>query len=233
MSTATLERTVSAFRPFLVLAALLFAFAPLHAQERSGEFPRDALDEALDELATERAQELNAAYYEYERQLEDVRTQAESRDEPEYYTDRRQELRSELESEVLRIERRYEELRADLLEEHTGRRFEGDPVENRFDLSAEGPAMSGIEQNSRMAELNDELASAWAEFNREADAARERARQNDDWDGYEETITRLETEYQRTIEDIQARQRALRFELARERRDAADRDAADPGGSEM
>lgn len=222
MSTAPFQRAVPAIRSILVLAALLFAFSPLQAQERTGEFPRDALDEELDELATERAQELNAAYYDYERQLEDVRMEADRRDAPEYYTDRRQELRSDLESEVLRIERRYEEIRADLLQEHTGRRFEGEAVENRFDLSAERPAMSGIERNARMAQLNDELASAWAEFNREADAARERARQNDDWDRYEETITRLESEYQQTIADIQARQRALRFELSRERRDAAD-----------
>jgi hypothetical protein len=70
-----------------------------------------------------------------------------------------------------------------------------------------------------MTQLEDELTRAWAEFNREADEARERARTDETWDGYEAAITRLEDEYQQEIADIQSRQRTLRFEMERERRE--------------
>lgn len=205
----------------MLAACALFALVspgPILGQD----FPRDELDEALDELATERAQELNDAYYGYERALEELRREADRQDRPELYTERRAELRATLEDRVLRIERSYERHRADVLLAHTGRE---DPVrpmtaEDRFDRpTAEGRAGVGRDRaDDRMAELNDELARAWAEFNREADEARERARTDDTWDGYEATVTRLENDYQQRIEEIQRRQRALRFELERERR---------------
>lgn len=198
--------------------ALLAAPASLGGQE----LPRDELDEALDELATERAQELNQAYYEYEDSLEDVRREADREDRPELYTERRPELRSKLEERVLRIERNYERRRADVLLGHTNRGDRARPLveKERFDRPAreERPGVGRDRDDDRMAQLNDELARAWAEYHREAEAARERARSDETWDGYEAAITRLENEYEQQIADIQSRQRALRFEMERERR---------------
>lgn len=206
-----------------VFLALLAAPAPLIGQE----FPRDELDEALDELATERAQELNEAYYDYEASLEDLRREANRRDRPELYTERRRELRTKLEERVLRIERDYEQRRADVLLAHTGRGDRARPVaeDERFDRRAdeELPCVVRDRLCDRMAELNDELARAWAEYHRKAEEARERARTDDTWDGYETTITRLENEYEQEIADIQRRQRSLRFEMERERRAEAQR----------
>ncbi len=206
-----------------VFLALVAAPVPLVGQE----LPRDELDEALDELATERAQELNQAYYEYEDSLEGVRLEADRQDRPELYTERRQELRAELEGRVLRIERGYEQHRADVLLAHTDRGDRARPLvkEKRFDRPAD-ERRPGVRRDrdgrdrddDRMAQLNDELARAWAEYHREAEEARERARTDDAWDGYEATITRLENEYEQQIADIQRRQRSLRFEMERERR---------------
>lgn len=244
-------RTISSIfvsRTILSLAACgLLAAAVLPGSLAAQEFPRDSLDEALDDLATERAQDLNTAYYEYEAALEEARREAERLDEPELYTERRAELRSRLEQRVLRIERNYERRRADVLLEHTGRRppHRDDTVERRFDRPGaerdergdapdrprfdepieDRPGVGRNRLDYRMAELEDELAQAWAEFHRRAQEARERARENDDWDGYEDTITRLENEYQETIADIQGEQRRLQFEKARERAAAA-RDTA-------
>lgn len=206
-----------------VVLALLAAPAPLIGQE----FPRDELDEALDELATERAQELNQAYYDYEDSLEDLRREAERENRPELYTERRPELRSKLEERVLRIERNYEQRRAEVLLAHTDRGDRARPLveEERFDRPAdeERPGVGRDRDDQRIAQLNDELARAWAEFHREAEEARERARTDETWDGYEETITRLENEYEQQIADIQSRQRSLRFEMERERRAEAER----------
>lgn len=201
-----------------VVLALLAAPAPLIGQE----FPRDELDEALDELATERAQELNQAYYEYEDSLEDLRREADREDRPELYTERRPELRSKLEDRVLRIERNYERRRAEVLLAHTDRGDRARPLleEERFDrpTGEKRPGVGRDRDDRRMAQLNDELARAWAEFHREAQEARQRARRDETWDGYEATITRLENEYEQQIADIQSRQRTLRFEMERERR---------------
>jgi len=205
----------------MLAACALFALVapgPVFGQD----FPRGELDEALDELATERAQELNDAYYGYERALEELRREADRQNRPELYTERRTELRATLEDRVLRIERSYERHRADVLLAHTGRGDQERPMaaEDRFDRPSdeERPGVDRDRADHRIAELNDELAQVWAEFNREADEARERARTDDTWDGYEATITRLEDEYQEKIAEIQSRQRALRFELERERR---------------
>lgn len=204
-----------------VCLALLAAPAPVIGQE----FPRDELDEALDELATERAQELNQAYYDYEDSLEDLRRDADRQDRPELYTERRQDLRTKLEDRVLRIERSYERHRADVLLAHTDRGDRARPLveEERFDRRAELPGVGRERVDDRIAQLNDELARAWAEYHREAEEARERARTDETWDGYEASITRLENEYEQEIADIQRRQRLLRFEIARERRAEAQR----------
>lgn len=201
-----------------VFLALVAAPAPLIGQD----LPRDELDEALDELATERAQELNQAYYEYEDSLEDVRREADREDRPQLYTERRPELRSKLEDRVLRIERGYERRRAEVLLRHTDRGDRARPLveEERFDRPADEkrPGVGRDRADHRIAQLDDELARAWAEFHREAEKARERARTDETWDGYEATITRLENEYEQQIGDIQSRQRSLRFEMERERR---------------
>lgn len=206
-----------------VFLALVAAPAPLIGQE----LPRDELDEALDELATERAQELNQAYYEYEDSLEDVRREADREDRPELYTERRPELRSKLEDRVLRIERAYEQRRADILLAHTDRGDRARPLvdEERFDRPADDgrPGVGRDRDDQQIAQLNDELARVWAEFHREAQKARQRARTDDTWDGYEATLTRLENEYEQQIADIQRRQRSLRFEMERERRAEAQR----------
>lgn len=216
-----------------VFLALVAAPATLIGQD----LPRDELDEALDELATERAQELNEAYYEYEDALEEVRREADREDRPELYTERRPELRSKLEDRVLRIERDYEQRRADILLAHTDRGDRARPLveEERFDRPADDgrpgvgrdrdgrPGVGRDREDRQMAQLNDELARAWAEFHREAQKARQRARTDDTWDGYEATLTRLENEYEQEIADIQRRQRSLRFEMERERRAEAQR----------
>lgn len=226
-------RPSRAMRVLPVLAAfglvtVMAAPGVLSAQE----FPRDELDEELDALATERAQALNQAYFEYEQELEEVRQEAERLDQPSLFTEQREELRRELETRILRIERRYERRRADILEEHTGRRFEGGEADERFgkrpgeaddrpeaDLYPdEAEKDDPSADHSRMAELNTELAEAWAEFHERAKELREKARSDEDWDGYEEAITRLEDEYQEKIADIQRRQRILRFDIARESR---------------
>lgn len=203
--------------------ALLAAPASLIGQD----FPRDELDEALDELATERAHELNQAYYDYEDSLEGLRREADRQDRPELYTERRQDLRMTLEDRVLRIERNYEQRRAEVLLAHTDRGDRARPLveEERFDRPADqrrdraGRDRVGRDRDDqRIAQLNDELARAWAEFHREAEKARERARTDETWDGYEATITRLENDYEQQIADIQSRQRSLRFEMERERR---------------
>ncbi|HSM08957.1 MAG TPA: hypothetical protein VLA33_08045 [Gemmatimonadota bacterium] len=203
--------------------ALLAAPAPLIGQE----FPRDELDEALDELATERAQELNQAYYDYEASLEDLRREATREDRPELYAERRQELRTKLEERVLRIERDYEQRRADVLLAHTDRGDRARPLgqDERFGRRADGgrPGVGRNRGDRRIAQLNDDLARAWAAFHREAQEARRRARTDDTWDDYEATLTRLQNEYEQEIADIQRRQRSLRFEMERERRAEADR----------
>lgn len=226
-------RPSRAMRVLPVLAAfglvtVMAAPGVLSAQE----FPRDELDEELDTLATERAQALNQAYFAYEQELEEVRQEAERLDQPSLFTEQQEELRRELETRILRIERRYERRRADILEEHTGRRFEGGEADERFgkrpgeaddrpeaDLNPdEAEKDDPSADHSRMAELNTELAEAWAEFHERAKELREKARSDEDWDGYEEAITRLEDEYQEKIADIQRRQRILRFDIARESR---------------
>lgn len=231
----------------LTLAALAVLFAspgPLVAQEQAREeqreqreFPRTELDRELDALATYRAQDLNQAYYEYEQALEEARQEAERLDRPSLFTERRAELRRELERRVLRIERRYEQRRADLLERHTGRRFEGGEPDDRFgnrdadvdagppdDAARRRPPRAGEPAagqpgmgRSEMGRLNAELAETWAEFHERARALRERARTDESWDGYEEAITRLEDEYRDQIADIERRQRQLRFEMERAR----------------
>lgn len=248
MRTRTISSIFTSRTILAVATCGLFAAAALPGNLGAQEFPRDSLDEALDELATERAQDLNQAYYDYEAALEEARREAERLDEPELYTERRAELRSRLEQRVLRIERNYERRRADVLLEHTGRRTpqRDDTVERRFERPGAGRAEGGDEARHRprfdepiedrpgvgrnrldyrMIELEDELAQAWAEFHRRAEEARQRARENDDWDGYEDTITRLENEYQETIAEIQREQRMLQFEMERER-GAAARDTA-------
>ena len=213
--------TTECFRLLAVcgLFALMAAPRPVFGQE----FPRDELDEALDELATERAQELNQAYFDYEAALEELRLEADRQQRPELYTEQRVELRTTLEERVVRIERNYEQLRADVLLAHTGRGDRARPIaaEKRFDRpdAEERPGVGRSRADFRMTQLEDELTRAWAEFNREADEARERARTDETWDGYEATITRLEDEYQQEIADIQSRQRTLRFEMERERRE--------------
>ena len=197
------------------------------------EFPRDELDRELDALATERAQALNQAYFDYEQELEEARQEAERLDQPSLFTERHEELRRDLETRILRIERRYERRRADILEEHTGRRYEGGEADERFGVRAdevedrpEEPALYhddedlgvSTDDRARMAELNAELTEAWAEFHEAARELREKARRDEDWEGYEDAITRLEEQYQETIADIQRRQRILRFDIARERR---------------
>lgn len=207
--------------------ALMAAPRPVFGQE----FPRDELDEALDELATERAQELNQAYFDYEAALEELRREADRQERPELYTEQRGELRTSLEERVVRIERNYEQHRADVLLAHTGRGDRARPIaaEKRFDRPAaeERPGVGRSRAGYRMTQLEDELTRAWAEFTREADEARERARTDETWDGYEATITRLENEYQQRIADIQSRQRTLRFEMERERRERV-REQGDP-----
>jgi hypothetical protein len=209
----------------MLAACGLFALMAAPGLVLGQEFPRDELDEALDELATERAQELNQAYYAYEGALEELRREADSEERPELYTEQRGEQRATLEDRVLRIERNYEQRRADVLLAHTGRGDQARPMaaKERFDRPAveERPGVGRNRADYRMTQLEDELTRAWAEFNREADEARERARTDDTWDGYEATITRLEDEYQQRIADIQSRQRALRFEMERERRERA------------
>ena len=211
--------------PLRVAAVSLLALAvqplPLAAQQDA----RPQLYQELDAIATDRAQALNRAYYDYEQALEDLRERAERRDAPSVLSEGRPALRRELETRVLRIERRYERRRADILEKHIGRRFEGGEVADRFgqrapadeayadDESLDEPP---IEDRTEMARLNEELASTWAQFNEEARELRARVRQDEDWEGYEEAITRLEREYRERITDIQRRQRLLLFEMARE-----------------
>lgn len=211
----TLRTSMSRYLHFLAACSFL-AFIAAPGPVLAQEFPRDELDEALDQLATDRAQDLNQAYYAYESDLEDLRQEAERQDRPELYTERREELRTALEDRVLRIERGYEQRRADVLLAQTGRGDQARPLaaEERFDR----PTADRNRADHRIAQLNDELAQAWAEFNRRADEARERVRTDDAWDGYEATITQLEDEYQQRIADIQSRQRSLRFEMERERR---------------
>lgn len=252
MHIPTLSTHPSSTSIIAMAACALFAAAALPGHLHGQEFPRDSLDEALDELATERAQDLNQAYYDYEAALEEARREAERLDQPELYTERRDELRSSLEQRVLRIERGYEQRRADVLLEHTGRRppERDEPVERRFERPAgdradvrdeadprideaieDRPGVGRNRLDYRMIELEDELAEAWADFHGRAEEARERARESDDWEGYEATITRLEDEYQETIADIQRRQRMLQFEMARERgstlRDTVNGDSRD------
>lgn len=219
------------------LLAIPMSPTTLAGQERDDRraFPRTELDSALDSLATDRAQALNQAYYRYERALEEVRREAERLDRPSLFTERRQELRRELEGRVLRIERRYEERRADLLERHVGGRFEGGEADDRFGRRAgeagppgeagqrpaprAGEPREGLPGMGRteMTELNAELAEAWAEFHERARELRNRARTDEDWDGYEAAITELENEYRDRVADIQRRQRQLRFEMERAR----------------
>lgn len=207
----------------MLAAYSLFVLMTIPGPVLGQEFPRDELDEALDALATERAQELNQAYYDYETALEELRREADRQERPELYTEQRGELRATLEDRVLRIERNYERRRADILLAHTGRGDQERPMaaEQRFDRPPdEGrPGVGRNRADYRLTQLEDELARAWAEFHREAEEARERARTDDSWDAYEATITRLENEYQQRIADIQSRQRALRFELERQRRE--------------
>ena len=198
----------------MTLAAALLAVFAMPAAIQAQEFPRSELEDRLDALATDRAQELNRAYYDYEQQLEEARQEAQRLNQPSHFTDRRTALRTDLEQRVLRIERQYEQRRADLLQQHTGRRWEGGEAENRF----EEPGISAAERRSmrtRIAQLNTELAQAWADFHEAADDLRARARANPDWDGYEQALSELETEYHETISSIQQRQRELRFEMER------------------
>lgn len=208
MNIKSIKRTLG----LIAGAVLLTVVAPAaQAQERANT----ALADQLDALATDRAQELNRAYYSYEQSLEEARQEAQRRNQPAYFSDRRKALRTDLEQRVLRIERGYEQRRADLLQSHTGQRWEGGEAENRF----EQPVMSAAERRSKrteMARLNTELAQAWSDFHEAADELRTRKSANPGWDGYEQAVSALEEEYQETITRIQERQRDLRFEMARD-----------------
>lgn len=197
-----------------VLVLIVVSAIPAHAVAQ--DFPRDEVDEALDALATERAQSLNSAYYDYETALEEARVEAQRADEPDLYDERRTELRNELERTVLAIERRYEERRADILYRDPSDRHEPREVKGRFDPapSAREEALGGF---AYTAERNDEVALAWSRFNQAAEEAHEEAERTGDWDDYEATLTRLENEYDETIAAIEHRYRRARFEELRAR----------------
>lgn len=197
-----------------IMALLVVLAAPDHGAAQ--DFPRDEVDDALDALATERAQALNSAYYEYETALEEVRQEAQRTDTPDLYEERRTDLRAELEHEVLSIERSYEERRADILYRESSDRPEPREVEDRFDLapSSQDAALGG---SADTAERNDAVALAWSRFNEAAEQARTEAERTGDWDDYEATLTRLENEYEERIAAIEHRYRQARFEELRAR----------------
>ena len=210
MNTGTILRRFAT-----LTASFLLVSTAVPADLAAQEYPRSDLEEQLDQLATDRAQDLNRAYYGYEQSLEEARQEAQRRDQPTYFSERRTALRADLEKRVLEIERRYEQRRADLLQKSTGRRWEGGEAENRF----EPPVMSGAERRAkrtRIAQLNTELAQAWSDFHEAANELREEARTNSDWSGYEQALSELEAEYHETITRIQEEQRELRFEMARD-----------------
>jgi hypothetical protein len=192
-----------------IFASLLLALVAIPTVLQAQEYPRTSVDEALDQLATERAQALNSAYYEYEDRLENARQEAQHAAEPSLYEARRTEYRADLEQNVLRIERTYEQRRADILYADDGDRPEIREVAGRFD---QPPTDVGA-----TSERNDELALAWADFNEAAETAQSTAQRTGDWSDYEATLTELEHEYQETIAKIERRHREQRFQEMRER----------------
>lgn len=178
---------------------------------------RTALDERLDSLATERAQELNIAQAEYERALEDLRARAAREDDPDIYTEGQPALNRQLERRKLMIELDYQTRRADILEAHIGRRTDDDMAEDAENAAAvEDPADRALSDREKMSRLNDELAQAWADFHERAEALRERVRQDDGWDGYEAAVSELEAEYEAQVARIEQEQRMLRMRMARQ-----------------
>ncbi|MGI9038622.1 MAG: hypothetical protein ACR2GQ_07150 [Gemmatimonadota bacterium] len=203
-------------RRLTIFASLLLALVAIPTVIQAQEYPRSAVDEALDQLATERAQALNAAYYEYETRLDEARQEAQHAAEPSLYETRRTEYRANLEEKVLRIERTYEQRRADILYAEDGDRPEMREVAGRFD-----PPSTDI---SATTERNDELALAWADFNEAAETAHDAAQSTGDWSNYEATLTELEREYQETIAAIERRHREQRFQEMRRRYSRPDSD---------
>lgn len=201
--------------PTLLLALLALVASPVQADAQ--EFPRTEVDEALDDLATKRAQELNQAYYDYELQLQEAREEARRIDRPSLYEERRAELRTQLEDRVTRIERAYEEIRADILYGESNDRPEIREVADRFaEFPKSGDRVAAGHEYRETAERNDEVALAWAEFNAAADSLRADAERTGDWSDYENQLSRLEVEYEATIQEIERRHRQARFDRIRE-----------------
>jgi len=185
--------------------------------ELAAQQGRAALDERLDSLATERAEEISSARADYERAVEELRARAEREDDPDMYTDGQPALNHQLEMRTLMIELDYQTRRADILAAHIGRRPATDMAESEEALDVEpAPVASVTSDREEMSRLNDELARAWAEFHERAEALRERVREDDAWDGYEAAVSELEAEYAAQVARIEEEQRMLRMRMARE-----------------